>query len=160
MMIALALTLALQSTAPTDWLVDDSTSALDGKRTLLVGRESEAPIINVVGQREKAMIALTCANSQRKIALQWPAFLGRDQVVVEWKVGEGEIQRTNFRLMSGTSAQITGRDADAMMAAFRAEQPLVVRVHARRNAQEATFSLVGASQHLDTVENACPSRRS
>lgn len=159
MFTALALTLALQTVTPVGWIVDDSTSALDGKRTFLAGRESDEPIINVVGQREKAMLALTCAASQRKVALQWPAFLGRDQVYVDWKVGDGEIKRTTFHLMSGTSAQVTGRDADALLAAFRAEQPLVMRVHGSRSAQEATFDLEGAGAHVTTVEQACPVRR-
>ena len=158
MFTALIAAALLQTTAPTEWLIDDTTSALDQQRTYLAGWESDEPIINVIGRPEKAMLILTCAADRRKVALQWPAFLGRDQVYVDWKVGDGEIKRSTFYLMSGTSAQIQGRDAETMLTAFRSEQPLAIRVHGR-GVQEATFSLAGAGQQIDVIEEACPARR-
>ena len=152
-MIGLTLALALQASP---WLVSDTTSALDGERSFIAGVESSSTVLNQIGRPEKAMLAVSCADGRRSVVLQWPTYLGRDEVPVTWKIGDGEVRTDRFSVMSATSARLTGPAADRIIAAMAAEGSAVVRVRAYQNEQEASFELAGADAPLARLADACP----
>lgn len=152
-MILLALALALQ-TSP--WLVDDVTSPIDGKRSFIAGVESTTTVLNTIGRPEKAMLAVSCADGRRRVVLQWPAFLGRDEVQVTWKVNDGDVRTDRFSVADGTSAVLSGRGADRFLSSMSNEGQAFIRVRGYRDEQETTFDLKGAAAPLATLQEACP----
>lgn len=152
-MIGLTLALALQASP---WLISDTASALDGKRSFIAGVESSSMVLNQIGRPEKAMLGVSCADGRRSVVLQWPTYLGRDEVQVTWKIGDGEVRTDRFSIMSPTSARLTGRAADRIIAAMASEGAAIVRVRAYQNEQETSFDLAGATAPLATLAEACP----
>lgn len=159
MFITLIAAALIQSAAPGAWLVDDETSALDGKRSVMIGVESETPLLNAINRPEKAMLSISCIDGKRGVTIIWPTYLGNDEAYVDWKIGDGEIRSEPFYVRGTKVATITGRSADRFLGEMGAEGRAVLRVNAYRNVQEATFDLTGAGAQLATVREACPDRR-
>lgn len=160
MFITLIAAALIQSAAPGAWLVDDDTSALDGKRSVMIGVESETPLLNAINRPEKAMLSISCIDGKRGVTIIWPTYLGNDEAYVDWKIGDGEIRSEPFYVRGTKVATITGRSADRFLGEMGTEGRAVLRVNAYRNVQEATFDLTGAGAQLATVREACPDRRS
>lgn len=152
-MIGLIFALAVQASP---WHIDDTTSALDGRRSFIAGIESSSTLLNQAGRPQKAMLGVACSNGRKSIALSWPTYLGSDEVEVSWKVGDGQVRTDRFGVMGTTSANLSGRAADRFIEAMASEGTAVVRVRAYRNEQEATFDLTGATAPLATLREACP----
>ncbi len=157
-MIALLIAAALQ-TAPSHWLVEDTTSALDGRRTYAAAIESDTPVLNQVGQPEKATLVVACIRNERQVLLQWPRFVTTRGAQVEWKVGDGPVQRDTFLKIGDRNTQLAGRDLTDFWSAMQGEGQAVLRVMAYENQQETTFDLTGARAALAAAEAACPARR-
>lgn len=154
-MIGLIFALAVQASA---WNIDDTTSALDGKRSFIAGVSSTNTVLNQAGRPQNAMLGMACSNGRRSVALAWPTYLGRDEVEVTWKVGDGLIRTDRFGVIGSTSANLSGRAGDRFIAAMAAEGTAVIRVRAYQDVQEASFDLTGAAAPLATLGEACPAK--
>lgn len=152
-MIAIIFALALQTSG---WLVNDTRSPLDGKRSFVAGVESVTPIRNMRGRDERAMLAVGCIDGRRRVMLQWPSFVGAGEVLVTWRIGVTEARTDRFAASTGTSAVLSGRAADRMISAMNSGEVAYVRVQGYQDTQETSFDLSGASEHLTRLAEACP----
>lgn len=154
MIAALLLTAALQSTAP--WLVIDETSQLDGQRSFTAGVESTNDVPNVLGRPAKAMLAMSCADGQRRVFISWPRYMGRDETRVAWKFDDGQIQEQRFEIPTGgRMAFLSGRAAERFLDGLSGAERVVMQVG---GTSEAVFETPEAASQVETVRAACPGR--
>lgn len=146
---------ALIQVAANGWLVDDTTSPLDGRRTLMFGKEADQTVPNAAGRPEKPMLVVACGGDRRKVTIIWPQYLGRDQTRVSWKVGEGEIQNTDFGIVDLTTGIVQGRGAQRLLDAMKSEERIAMRVPSYSGVNDVTFDLTGVAEHIAAVESAC-----
>lgn len=141
------------------WKVSESVAPLDGARSLMASAVSASPLVGITGAPRPAVLAIRCQDGRASAALSWPGYLGRDQVTVEWRVGASEIRRELWFMQRGRSeiALTEGtKQARRFFEAIERGGELVMRVHAYRGAQDATFSLAGAVPAVAAMRLACP----
>ena len=153
MISAILLAAAIQASP---WTVIDETSQLDGRRSYTAGVESSNDVTNVLGRPDKAMLAMSCQDGQRRVFIAWPRYLGRDETQVAWKFGEGEIQRGLFNVPAGgRTAYISGRAAERFMDGLSGAGRVVMQV---AGTSEAVFDTPDAADYVATTRAACPVR--
>lgn len=160
MIAAILIAAAVQAASP--WLVQDRTSPLDGSRSVTIGVQANEGVGNEIGRLEKPMLAMTCANGNRGIAIMWARYLGRGDPIVIWKFDDGPLQQRGFvagasgrsMSMSGRPGSILGRPVDRFLDELATAERVVVRVMG----QDAVFDVQGAGEQVALIREACPGR--
>lgn len=138
------------------WTVKDERSALDGSRSYLASVESVGTVNNAAGRPTHASLILSCVEGRQMVALSWPAYLGLDEVQVEWRAGDGEIRRSAFSVIrGGQTAWLGGREGDRLMSEIAASDQVVFRVTGHTTRSEAVFMTPGAGDQVARVKEAC-----
>lgn len=151
-----ALTIAvLLHLASDPWVVIDEASAIDGRRTYIAGIEAQAPVANEAGRPELPMLAFGCIDQRLTVTLTWPAYLGRDEVQVDWRAGVDEPRTTQFQSVGGEVAMLQDRPAERFMEQVRGVDQVAVRVTGYRQQSEAVFEIPGASAKIDRARDVC-----
>lgn len=151
-----ALTLAAVFALASDpWVVLDEVSPVDGRRTYIAGVEAQAPVPNDAGRPEMPMLAFGCVDQRLSVTITWPAYLGRDEVRVEWRAGSGEPTKTVFQAVGGEVAMLQDHAADRFMDQVRGADRVAVRVTGYRQQSEAVFMIPGAAERIDRAREVC-----
>lgn len=158
-MIALIATFLIAGQEPTAWLVSEQRSRLTGEVSYTTGIESSEPMIGPAGRRATAMLALTCNDGRRRVAVSWPTYLGQDGTDIQWRFDQGQVESRSVEVLNGGSTFVLeGAAAEAFMDRVAAAGEVVVGAVAYRDRQEAVFRLAGGSDAVAGVRRACPGR--
>lgn len=154
MLTPILIAAAIQAASP--WTVIDETSQLDGRRSYIAGIQSSNDVHNAIGRPDKATLAVSCENGERRVFVAWPRYLGRDETPVAWKFDEGEIQRRAFQIPTGgRNAYLEGRPAERFLDELAGAGKVVLQVG---GTSEAVFETPGAADYVAAVRAACPGR--
>lgn len=145
---------------PGEWVTQESTSAMDGKRSTIAVVGASTPIRDSIGNERSPALILNCDGKNLVAAVQWAGYLGQDQVWVEWRTdAEPKIYREAWGVPKGSldMAFLYGRKSnEKLMAAIESGKQLIVRVSAYRGTQETTFDVSRSAKALTTIRAACP----
>jgi hypothetical protein len=151
---ALAIAVSLLA-APDPWVVIDEVSPVDGRRTYIAGVEAQAPVGNDAGRPETPMLAFGCIDQRLSVTITWPAYLGRDEVRVEWRAGSGEPTETVFQAVGGEVAMLQDFPAERFMDQVRGADRVAVRVTGYRQQSEAVFMTPDVALQIDRAREVC-----
>lgn len=148
--LALALISTTANAAPGGWRIESKTSALDNSTDYEASIQSDEQLTNILGQPERATLAVVCSRSGFDLQLLWPDFVQKDDiqdlnVTVSWKLDAGGVQRGDWIAITKAVGQLGDRGLSTLKI-WSSGAKLVVRVPDQHGGQDATFELAGIDQ--------------
>lgn len=141
----------------TGWTAMVRTSEFDGETTYLAYKNSTGPVRGGLGQTKLPSLNISCIDSDLQVSLDWPNFLGRDQLFVFASVDRGRIHEWTWYLPrpGGTAVFAGSGNWRRFSNAIADGERITFQVHAFRGVQEATFDLAGISDVMEQAVATC-----
>lgn len=156
--LLIALAVALAAASPTQvagvWEKEDTTSRLDGRREVMQAMWSTNEIARPYGGSTRATIMIRCANDKIVTFLAIPGVMLRsDPVLVEWRVGEGDLMREQWPALSRAQGAVYRENHNRLLDAIAGGGELLARIG---GAYEVEFDLADGAAAVASVREACP----
>ena len=140
------------------WVVDATTSPLDGRRTYAATLRSSNVVHNSLGYDDEAWLAVRCQQGTLAFYVVWPFFIGTSDSTVSYRFDEGNLRLDSWSGSSDGTAvgRFDSRTAQPLMTQLAGTDQLVIRVTARRSGpQDAVFDTTGADAVVAGALAAC-----
>lgn len=141
-----------------EWVVDATTSPLDGRRTYAATLRSSNVVHNSLGYDDEAWLAVRCQQGTLAIYVVWPFFIGTSGSTVSYRFGSGNLRLDNWSGSSDGTAvgRFDSQTARPILTELAGSDQFVIRVSSRRSGpQDAVFDTTGADAVVAGALAAC-----
>lgn len=141
-----------------EWVVDATTSPLDGRRTYAATLRSSNAVHNSLGYDDEAWLAVRCQQETLAIYVVWPFFIGTSGATVSYRFGSGNLRLDNWSGSSDGTAvgRFDSQTARPILTELAGSDQFVIRVSSRRSGpQDAVFDTTGADAVVAGALAAC-----
>lgn len=141
-----------------EWVVESTTSPLDGRTTYGATLRSSNVVHNSLGYDDEAWLAVRCQQGTLAIYVVWPFFIGTSGSTVSYRFGSGNLRLDNWSGSSDGTAvgRFDSQTARPILTELAGSDQFVIRVSSRRSGpQDAVFDTTGADAVVAGALAAC-----
>lgn len=137
------------------WVISSSQDALDRRKRIYASLRSKNSISNVIGFKESAQLMLRCDGGKFQAYVNWPSFLGMEDVDVRYRIGESPIRSASWGISTdGTAAFIY--NPTSFVTYLYGQRELAIGMKSwGKTEQSVTFDVTGIENVIKRLQDGC-----